>query len=133
MRVIVDTNLWISFLIGKRLSLLKALLQKESITVYICNELIQEFKEVASRDKIKKYISETDIIDTLEVMQLYCIHIPIKKKAKSPIRDAKDLFLLSLADSIPADYIITGDKDLLVLLSHNQTKIMTYSDFISLI
>ena len=35
------------------------------------------------------------------------------------------------ADEIEADYIITGDKDLLILQTHNQTKIVTYNEFIA--
>ena len=50
-------------------------------------------------------------------------------KAKSSIRDVKDLYLLSFAETIQADYILTGDKDLLVLESHQQTRIITYSEF----
>jgi predicted nucleic acid-binding protein len=53
-------------------------------------------------------------------------------KAQSSIRDAKDLYLLSLAETIQADYILTGDKDLLVLESHSQTQILTYSEYSNL-
>lgn len=132
MKIIVDTNLWISFLIGKRLSLLKKLLTNPNITVYVCDELIREFKDVSKREKIQKYISEQDVWDTLKVMDAYCQVIPIKTKAKSYIRDVKDLYLLSLAETIQADYILTGDKDLLVLESHLHTRILTYSEYMSL-
>jgi len=132
MKIIVDTNLWISFLIGKRLSLLKKLLTNLDITVYVCDELIQEFKDVSQRGKIRKYISEQDIWDTLKIMDAYCHFVSIKAKAQSSIRDAKDLYLLSLAETVHADYILTGDKDLLVLEAHLQTRILTYSEFSSL-
>ena len=46
--------------------------------------------------------------------------------------NAKDLYLLSLAETVHADYILTGDKDLLVLRAHLQTRILTYSEFSSL-
>ncbi len=132
MKIIIDTNLWISFLIGKRLSLLKKLLTNSDITVYVCDELIQEFKDVSQRGKIRKYIFEQDIWDTLKIMDAYCHFVSIKTKAQSPIRDAKDLYLLSLAETVHADYILTGDKDLLVLKAHLQTRILTYSEFSSL-
>ena len=125
MKIIVDTNLWISFLIGKRLSLLKKLLTNSDITVYV-------FKDVSQRGKIRKYIFEQDIWDTLKIMDAYCHFVSIKTKAQSPIRDAKDLYLLSLAETVHADYILTGDKDLLVLKAHLQTRILTYSEFSSL-
>ena len=88
-------------------------------------------KIVASRPKLEKYISQKDIVATLEIIDAFCISVKIRTQAKSPIRDIKDLYLLSLADTIPADYILTGDKDLLVLRTHNQTKILTYSDFVA--
>ncbi|NDV57426.1 putative toxin-antitoxin system toxin component, PIN family [Bacteroides sp. 519] len=132
MKIIVDTNLWISFLIGKKLSIMRQLLSDKKLTIYICDTLINEFKDVSSRDKIKKYVSEKDVADTLQLMESFCKQIDIRKKASSPIRDIKDLYLLSLADTIPADYIITGDKDLLVLQEHNQTKILTYQEFLEI-
>ena len=38
-RVIIDTNLWISLLIGKRLSELYTLCNSAIIEVYICDEI----------------------------------------------------------------------------------------------
>lgn len=133
MNIIIDTNLWISFLIGKKLSILKALLAHPDLKIYVCDELVEEFKDVSSRDKIRKYISEQDIIDSLKIIDLYCCYCSVERMAISPVRDAKDLYLLSLADSISADYLVTGDKDLLVLQRHNKTKIVTYSELKSIL
>lgn len=130
MKVIVDANLWISFTIGKRLSVLKTLLNDKRLAIYICDELIEEYKRVVIRPKFKKYIQEKDILETLELMTAYCQYIKIRKHSVSAIRDSKDLFLLSLADTISADYIVSGDKDLLVLGKHNKTMIMDYKTFI---
>ena len=47
--------------------------------------------------------------------------------------DIKDLYLLSMAESIPADYLVTGDKDLLVLKNHQNTLIITFAEFISMV
>ena len=133
MKIIVDTNIWISFTIGKKLSTLKTLLNSKQVEIYVCEELIGEYKAVVQRPKLKKYIGEKDILDTLELMSLYCFCVDIEKQAESPIRDIKDLYLLSLADTIPADYIVSGDKDLLVLGKHNETRILDYNSFLSLL
>ena len=93
MRIIIDTNIWISFTIGKKLSTLKSLLNSKQVEIYVCEELIAEYKDVVARPKLKKYISEKDIFDTLELMSLYCLFVDIEKRAVSPIRDAKDLYL----------------------------------------
>lgn|SRR5574344_58947 len=129
MKIIVDNNLWISFIIGKRLSLLSYLLHSADIEIFICDELISEFLSVTERTKIKKYVSKKDVTDTLLLMKSYCKYVRITKKALSDIRDKNDIYLLSLAETIKADYIITGDKDLLVLKKHKQTKILSFSDF----
>jgi predicted nucleic acid-binding protein len=44
---------------------------------------------------------------------------------------ARELQALSLADTIQADYILTGDKDLLTFQFHNQTKMVTYNEFVA--
>ena len=45
------------------------------------------------------------------------------------IRDPKDLYLLSLAETIGANYIVSGDADLTDLVQYDQTRIMKLADF----
>jgi putative PIN family toxin of toxin-antitoxin system len=130
MNIVIDVNLWISFLIGKRLSILQSLLTNSNLTIFVCNELLEELKKVSSKQKIRKYVSKNDIEDLFKIIGNFCEHVAIQQEAISPVRDLKDLYLLSLADTVKANYIITGDKDLLILQTHNQTKIVTYNDFI---
>lgn len=66
MKIIVDTDLWISFLIGKKTDSLRQLLLRDDIIVYVCRELRDEFISVVSRPKIQKYISLEDIDLTLD-------------------------------------------------------------------
>jgi putative PIN family toxin of toxin-antitoxin system len=131
-RLIIDTNLWISLLIGKKLSELSLLCNNETLSIYICDELIAEFKKVATSSKIKKYATEQHIADTLQLMEVSCLYESIQTQAVSEIRDAKDLYLLSLADTIHAEYILTGDKDLLILQHHNNTQIVTFTEFMAI-
>ena len=129
-RVIVDTNLWISLLIGKRLSDLRGLCNSDVVDVYICDELQEEFIRIASREKIRKYATDERIVKTLDLMKTSCILGTVRKGVESSnLRDVNDLYLLALAENVQADYILTGDKDLLSLQSHYQTKIVTYKEF----
>ena len=133
-KIIIDTNLWISLLIGKRLSEMRMLCNSKTVSVYICKELMEEFVRIASCDKIRKYVPEERIKETVNLMKSSCTEISLKNIiVSSPLRDVNDLFLLVFADTIEADYILTGDKDLLILQSHNQTKIITYNEFIRLL
>ena len=132
-KIIIDTNLWISLLIGKKLSELRSLCNDEGIAVYLCTDLKTEFTRVASSEKIKKHVGEERIMNTLSLMGSSCIEVSVTGVAiSSCLRDVNDLYLLSLADTVQADYILTGDKDLLTLQSHNWTKIVTYNEFVKL-
>lgn len=133
MKIIIDTNLWISFTIGKRLSALESLLKNKRIEIYVCEELLNEYKEVVQRPKLSKYIKPDDISATLELITLYCYCVEINKQAISPIRDCNDLYLLSLAETVKANYIVSGDNDLLVLKKHNHTDILDFNTFIRML
>jgi putative PIN family toxin of toxin-antitoxin system len=132
-KIIIDTNLWISLLIGKRMSELRTLCNNNSVSVYICEELKEEFLRIASREKIRKYVSNERIEQTFELMETSCIYDYITNIVTlSELRDANDLYLLAFAETIQADYILTGDKDLLVLKYHKDTQIVTFNEFMAI-
>jgi len=54
MRIILDTNLWISFLISSRYGQLDSLLIDGKCTLLFSQELLEEFVAVAKRPKLKK-------------------------------------------------------------------------------
>jgi uncharacterized protein len=55
------------------------------------------------------------------------------KSIVSACRDPKDNYLLALAKDGNADFLITGDRDLLVLERFDLTQIVTYQDFLKTI
>ena len=129
-KVIIDTNLWISFLIGHQAGLVRRMLTDLRFDVYVCARLIEEIRDVAGRDKIRKYVSESDLDDLLAIINAYCQFATIEAEvAPTAIRDPKDLYLLALADTIGADYIVSGDADLTDLGQYNQARIMKLADF----
>jgi hypothetical protein len=48
-KVIFDTNVWISFLICKRLSIIKEYISNGSITIITTEQLLTEIRTVTSR------------------------------------------------------------------------------------
>ena len=46
-------------------------------------------------------------------------------------RDPKDNMFLELAFEIDADFLVSGDKDLLILAEFNDTKIVKPNDFLT--
>ena len=113
-RVIVDTNCWISFLIGRRLASLVSLLSDERIELVLCDELLEEIKEVTQRPKFVKYFPEHEVSSLISFLRLKgTIFKPTTSLALC--RDEADDYLLALAKDAKAHYLVTGDKDLLVI------------------
>lgn len=117
-RAIFDTNVWISFLIGKRLVKIKQHISEGSITIIITEQLLTEIKTVASREKLKKYFPKESVKELIELLEIIAEKVEIKP-THFINRDPKDDFLLDLIDFSKADYLVTGDKD---LLEHNPFK-----------
>lgn len=128
-KIILDTNLWISFLISKKFNSIDNLIENKKITLIFSDELISEFIEVVNRPKFEKYFSKNDIEKILDYFDQYGKLIEVKSDIKI-CRDEKDNFLLNLSTDSKADFLITGDNDLLVLEKIERTKIMSFTDFI---
>lgn len=127
-RIVLDTNLWVSFLIAGNYDKLDELLFEQNCQLLFSKELLREFVEVARRPKLRKYFNMEDLTDLLEIIEDYSEMIEVS----TPIdlcRDPKDNFLLSLGVDGKADYLLTGDKDLLVLDRIGNLKICTIADF----
>ena len=130
MKVIIDTNLWISFLIGHQTQLVRRMLTDLRFDVYVCERLIEEIRDVASRDKIRKRVTPADLEDFFSIIHAFCQFATIQADVPpSAVRDPKDLYLLALAETIDADYIVSGDADLTDIGQYLQTKTVKLSDF----
>jgi putative PIN family toxin of toxin-antitoxin system len=129
-RVILDTNLWISFLISNRQKELDILLESGAITLIFSNELLEEFLEVSERPKFKKFFKKSDMKTLLTQIETFGELIKVESKINE-CRDPKDNFLLSLSVDSKADFLVTGDSDLLVLGKIKETEIITWQEFIS--
>lgn len=129
-RVILDTNLWISFLISKRQQELDLLVDSKAITLIFSVELLEEFIEVSNRPKFKKFFTASDIYSLLSQIDSFGELIKVESTV-SKCRDKKDNFLLNLAIDGKADFLITGDSDLLILKKIGPTKIVTWTEFLS--
>ncbi|MBA4154359.1 MAG: putative toxin-antitoxin system toxin component, PIN family [Flavobacterium sp.] len=128
-RVIVDTNLWISFLLSKDYGKLDKLFNAENLILLFSRELLDEFAEVARRPKFKKYFSITDLNELLTEIHSRAEFIDVTSVINLS-RDEKDDFLLALAKDGKADFLITGDNDLLELEKFEKTNILTMANYL---
>ncbi len=118
-RVVLDTNLFVSGLIspaGTPHQLLR-LWEQEQITLLTSAELISEVARVLQRPAIRQKYHLTDQLISALLTSLSQATEFVTPQTSLPVhsRDPKDDKLLALALGGNADYLITGDNDLLVL------------------
>ncbi len=79
---------------------------------------MKEIEIVTSRNKLKKYFPKDSVRELIDLLEIIAEKIAIEP-THFISRDPKDNFLLDLIDYSKADYLVTGDKD---LLEHNPFK-----------
>ena len=95
-KVVFDTNLWINFLVAKKLEGLDKFIDNQKIILVTSDELVQEFIEVANRSKFRKWFPKNDIIKVINFFRNHTENTLVKSNVDK-CRDKKDNFLLNLA------------------------------------
>ena len=128
-KIVVDTNLWISFLISLPTEQrLRRLLLSGKIDILFSQELFEELETTASKRKFRRYFDtshlEMFLQMLIEIVEIVDVHSDVEI-----CRDPRDNFLLALAMDGDADYLMTGDHDLLTLKKFGKTRIVTVKEF----
>ena len=127
--IIIDTNLWISFLLTNDFSKLDEIFSAKLIILLFSQALLEEFIGVAQRPKFKKYFSLKDLEKLLSQIKNVAEFIEVTSDVQI-CRDPKDNFLLALAKDGTATHLISGDKDLLDIKEFDNTKIITMTNYL---
>lgn len=130
LRVVVDTNLWISFLIGRRLDVLLEMFEDPWFEL-VCTPLLRtEILMVAQREKFRRWFSleKVELLRQFIDEEMTMVEIDINN-IPSRCRDPKDDYLLELAVQADALYLVSGDDDLLALGQIEDCRILTVREF----
>lgn len=128
--VVIDTNVLVSCLLfGDRLERLRELWQAKTIIPLVSRETFDELCRVLSYPKFSLSPKEIRTIIDAEVLPYFEV-VEIKSEIRDVCRDPQDDKFLAVAANGMASWLITGDKDLLVLQVFRQTKIITPGEFL---
>lgn len=127
-KLVIDTNIWVSFLISDKYRKLDTLLLGNKVTILFSTELLEELNKVSKYPKLKKYFSPNAVEEMITNLSAYIDLVKVTSKTDF-CRDPNDNFLLSLVKDGKANFLITGDADLLSLKFFGKTKIITLTDF----
>ena len=140
LRVLIDTNVLISYLLqpdtlGAAQAVLRAFLE-ERFTLLVPGALLQELL-VTGRGKrrLVKRIPPEDLTIFIAVLEEFGEAVgEITEPIPMVTRDSKNDYLLAYALVGEADYIVTGDKDLLELQGQiTGLEILTPAQFIDML
>jgi uncharacterized protein len=130
---VFDTNVLVSALLlpnSKPRQALDLALQKGRVLVGFA--VLAEIYEVLNRKQFRPYIDEDDVRSFLAALSRETEYVDVDEHITA-CRDPKDDKFLELAVSGRADYIVSGDSDLLALNPFRSVQIIPPHKFLALI
>ncbi|MDE0458664.1 MAG: putative toxin-antitoxin system toxin component, PIN family [Chromatiales bacterium] len=131
MRVVIDTNVWISRLLLADSVTARAVDKAlEEFEVVVSEASVDELARVLSRAKFDRYVSVRDREEFLRRLLQVTTMVAVLSEV-SDCRDPKDNRFLALALDSESDRIISGDADLLALNPWRGVKIVSPATFLA--
>ena len=134
MRVVIDTNIWLSGLLwGGVPDQILQLVEQGQIEAIGSEEILDELQRILQRLKLQKRLKQLEITADsvmLAVRQVMTI-VRVERLEVSGLRDPKDAIIIAAAVSGNANLIITGDQDLLVLREFSGIQMLSPRDFLA--
>ena len=130
-RVVVDTNVLVSALIGdgKPRKLVLELLDKH--TVILSRQILAELADVVTRDKFK--VTDSQIDRFLSSLVRMSTMVPDNANFKVVLEDPDDDVVLNTAYTGRAEFIVTGDKHLLAFNQFKKTRIVDANQLLNIL
>ena len=132
MKIVFDTNVLVSALIsdGKPRELLNTIVIRGH-TVIISKKIIKEFVEVTADPKIQKYVTRHEVARFLHNL-LPVSKVVIVRSKMGESRDPKDNPILATAYDGRADYLVSGDEDLLNMEKFRGIRIVKVAEMLKM-
>ena len=126
MRLLLDANVLISAVAGRGLCEAVVEFCLEGHEIVVSEPLLSDIR---SKLLGKLRVPAANVNDYCQVLREQGSLTVAAQTATDLCRDPDDLHLLGLAESAAADFLITGDKDLLVIGKFGPTQIVTPRQF----
>ncbi len=129
MRVVLDTNIFISAVLGGRLAIIVNEWRAGKFKLIITDEIAREYLEVINRPKFK--IPQTEIIAVSDYLLQLAEFVTTEEEIQVIVADPTDDKFLEAAVAGKVDFIVSGDGHLLDLKSFRDIPIITAKEFIN--
>ena|SRR3989338_1911819 len=130
MRAVIDTNVFVSGLLGSGACRKLYLSLKEGTFIIMTSEiLLEELEFVIGRPKFHLLINSEERKEVISFVRSHALSVRPKEKVNI-CRDTKDNKVLECALEAEVDFIVSGDEDLLVLKSFRNIPIINPREFL---
>lgn len=139
MKVLIDTNIWLSYLLSPATprsitTVIAVSLTQDEIDVVVPRELIAELAaKVATKRYFRTRIPHAAIDAFIKQLTALSELLPPLEEIPPHTRDPKDDYLVAYGIVNEADFLVTGDADLLVLGRVGALQIVRPADFVSIL
>jgi putative PIN family toxin of toxin-antitoxin system len=131
-RVVIDTNVMVSALLFKgSLSKIVDHWKEGKFIPLLSKETFNEFKTVLEYPKFSLTTQEIKVIIEEEVLPFFEI-VEVAGKISRMCRDSDDDKFIACAVSASADFIVSGDRDLLDMGKYKSVKIISAPEFLKM-
>jgi uncharacterized protein len=133
MRVVLDTNIWLSGLLwGGLPGQILQQVELGALRAIASEAILDELARTLDRPKFQRRLERLglDVAGILGAVRQVVVMVPDELIVVENLRDPKDAMIVAAAIVGNAGVIITGDQDLLVLGEVNGVKILTPRDFL---
>ena len=136
MRVVLDTNVVISATLiegGNEDRILRAW-QRGAFQLVVSRQILEEMGRVLFYERIRKFqwMDDADVVALLQILAAESVLVAGRLKVKASRDPADDKFLAAAVEG-KAEYVVTGDKDLLVLKAYRRVEIVTPRRFVRIL
>ena len=120
LRVVLDTNVLVSGLAypASTPGRIVGSWRQGALAVVLSRHILDELSRVLPRLNHRLTLSKTEIADLVDIISLEVDLVEPKPVKKNAVRDISDNPIPGTLLASKADYLITGDHDLLVLADH---------------
>ncbi|MCL2004868.1 MAG: putative toxin-antitoxin system toxin component, PIN family [Planctomycetaceae bacterium] len=127
-RLVVDTNAWVSSMLSPGFRVRLKMVFNSKYRLLVSEALFEDLANAVRKPYLARQINPENYARLVALLKRSAELVDVRSVVDA-CRDPKDNFLLALAKDGHADYLITGDLDLLTMQRFEKTKIVKLSEF----
>lgn len=137
MRCVIDANIYLSFLLkpfeteSPPTRVVQAIVEGDCDLLFPDETITEIRAKVANKPYFREFVEVAAAEKLISMLSSIAVPLLVRQSSGVEVRDPNDIYLLDVAYSGVADFLVSGDKDLQALRnSVSWTSIVTSAEFL---